>query len=88
MLNATDQSLYGNARFGRLAMTREYHVKFIKLPPTPFTMIDLTTSFITSDTGTFTFVCTGTIQQANQARDGFICSNNPILLHSDAGLSS
>jgi hypothetical protein len=88
MLNATDQSLYGNARFGRLAMTREYDVKFIKLPPTPFTMIDLTTSIITSDTGTFTFVRAGAIQQANQAREGFRCSNNSILLHSDAGLPS
>ena len=88
MLNATDQSPYGDTRFGRLAMTREYDVKFIKLPPTPFTMIDLTTSIITSDTGTFTFVYAGAIQQANQARDGFICSNNPILLHSDAGFSS
>jgi hypothetical protein len=51
-------------------------------------MFDLTTSIITSDTGTFTFVCAGAIQQANQARDGFIGSNNPILLHSDAEFSS
>ena len=85
MLNAADQSLYGDARFGRLAMTLECDVKFIRLPPTPFTIIDLTTSIITSDTGTFTFVCAGAIQQANQVRDGFIGSNNPILLHSDAG---
>jgi hypothetical protein len=88
MLNATDQSLYGDARFGRIAMTRENDVKFIKLPPTPFTMIDLTTSIITSDTGTFTLVCAGVIQQANQERGGFRGSNNPILLHSDAGLPS
>jgi hypothetical protein len=63
-------------------------VKFTKLPTTPFTMIDLATSNVTSDTGTFTLVCAGAIQQANQARGGFIRSNNPILLHSDAGLSS
>jgi hypothetical protein len=33
-------------------------------------------------------VYAGAIQQANQVRDGFICCNNPILLHSDVGFSS
>ena len=87
MLNATDQSLSGGTQFGRPAMTRKNDVKFTKLPPTPFTMIDLATSKVTSDTGTFTLVSAGAIQQTSQARDSFICSNNPILLHSGAGLS-